>query len=108
MEKRLFLAIGLSIMVVWLWSSSAPKPQPGLEGLGLSQTTDIKEDTSIKNLSKILTPSKVSSTAPPVESEKIDKRIEVLESDELRVEFSNIGASISKAQQLKNTTPLSQ
>lgn len=96
MEKRLFLAIGLSIMVVWLWSAAAPKPQPVVDGLGLSQTYDTKEDTVIQEFSKASPSSPASPTAPLVESEKINKRIEILESDALRVEFSNIGASISK------------
>jgi len=96
MEKRLFLAIGLSIMVVWLWSTTTPTPQSSQEGLGLSQTYDIKEDTITQSISKVPPPSPVPSIAPLDEIEKIDKRIEALESGALRVEFSNIGASISK------------
>jgi len=84
-------------MVVWLWSTTTPTPQPGQEELGLSQISDIKEDTSIQRLSKASPSSPALPAAPSVENEKINKRIEVLESDALRVEFSNIGASINKA-----------
>jgi len=96
MEKRLFLAIGLSIMVVWLWSVSAPTPQNSQEEIGLSQTSEINKDTNIQSFSKAPPPSPDFPATPLVENEKINKRIETLESDALMVELSNIGASISK------------
>ena len=47
MEKRLFLAIGLSVLVVWLYSFNAPKPLDPSSQKKTSETIGIKEDTVI-------------------------------------------------------------
>jgi hypothetical protein len=45
MERRLFLAIGLSVLVVWLYSFNAPKRT--LSPQKSTQTIENKEDTII-------------------------------------------------------------
>jgi len=79
-------------MVVWLWSAATPKPQISQEDPGLSQIVETKSSTGVQD---ILSPTP-SLSQLPVQNSQISERIETLESDELLVEFSNIGASISK------------
>ena len=96
MEKRLFLAIGLSIMVVWLWSAAAPKPQIGQKDSGLSQIVETKSGAGVQDILSPAFPPSQLSTQSSVQNDQISERIEILESDELLVEFSNIGASINR------------
>lgn len=95
MEKRLFLAIGLSLMVVWLWSAISPKPKVSQKMPNMLQEIENNEDTNIQDNFNPPLPS-ISSDIVANGSEKITERIEILNTEKLIAEFSNIGASLNK------------
>ena len=96
MEKRLFLAIGLSILVVWLYSFSAPKPLDPSSLQETSETVDNKRNVEISKESKEAFSSTETLEAPPEQGQRIDETVEVLDSQRLEIEISNIGATIDK------------
>lgn len=96
MERRLFLAIGLSLMVVWLWSVISPKPKSVPEESETSQQLGNKEDTTSKKNFAPLSPSPTSSSEVNLNSEKSIEKLEIINSDKISAEFSNIGGSIRK------------
>jgi len=96
MEKRLFLAIALSLIIVWGWSAITPKPLMQKVETQFSETIGDKE---VIEENKKLSPSTLpisSSKSASVIDERISERIEVVESDKLKAEFSNIGALLIK------------
>ena len=88
MEKRLFLAVALSFMVLYLWSMILPKPTPPT----LVKNSQIIVDKEFTNKSiDILEP------PPPSESaQKLNEEIVALKSDKVEAEFSNIGGAIKR------------
>ena len=86
MEKRLFLAIGLSFVVVWLWSAVAPSPARLSKNSNITQHIEDKRDKEV--LKNVLAPSAA------LNQSKIQE-ISKLSSDKLTAEFSNIGGSLS-------------
>lgn len=88
-EKRLFLAIGLSLTVVWLWSTITPNPKLSQK---LSNNTQQTENNEVEY-------NKTSSILPEIIPNDVTKVIEetdTLTSEKLNIEFSNIGGSIKK------------
>ncbi|MCK5178688.1 MAG: membrane protein insertase YidC, partial [Candidatus Omnitrophica bacterium] len=96
MEKRLFLAIGLSILVVWLYSFNAPKPLDPSSLQETSETVDNKRNVEISKESKEAFSSTETLEAPPEQGQRIDETVEILDSQRLEIEISNIGATIDK------------
>jgi len=99
MERRLFLAIGLSLIVVWLWSAVAPKPQSRPEPLGILQHTENKEDIEEQENFRSPSPTPNFSTEPSTENKtnaKSVEKTETLGSEKLEAEFSSIGATLNK------------
>jgi len=90
MEKRLFLAIGFSVLVVWLWSGVSPKGSAPTSNSKMQQTFDNKELTS-NLMGENVTP-------PASKDEKISagesEILEIIESDQLEIAASNIGATL--------------
>lgn len=96
MEKRLFLAIGLSILVVWLYSFNAPKPLVPSSRQETSETVDNKRNAEISKESKEAFYSTETLEALPEQGQRIDETVEVLDSQRLEIEISNIGATLDK------------
>jgi len=96
MEKRLFTAIALSVLVVWLWSSIAPKPPMQLTPLESSQSIENGTEPAVSQYSESLPSPSTISPETFEESTEITEKIEVLNSEKLTVEISNIGGSLSK------------
>ena len=94
MEKRLFTAIALSLSVVWLWSLVAPRPKS-------TKAQGKHPQTATKN--KVVSFSAdAQGKIPEVFSDEkfeifdgINEKSEIIESEKLIVEFSNIGAAIT-------------
>ena len=96
MEKRLFLAIGLSVLVVWLYSFNAPKPLDPSSQKKTSETIGIKEDTVIsKEIEGDISSAGILEDLPE-QKQAINATIEVLDSQKLEIETSNIGATLDK------------
>jgi len=95
MEKRLFLAIGLSLMIVWLWSSIAPKPDINQKNLKIDQELKSDDTADSKKSEAFLPLANELSSEAENSTKAIKPRIEVLKSDKLTAEFSNIGASLN-------------
>ena len=92
MEKRLFLAIGLSFLVVWIWSVKNPK-QPFLS-LNKTETVDNKELKTDKNKSEGLLFSRKELLESREENIFENENISELDSDKIKIKVSNIGAGI--------------
>ncbi len=95
MERRLFLAIGLSLLVVWLWSAGTPKPQSAPLSKS-AESVDIKEHTPTQD--QALAPSILSQDMPEnsESKEQAVEQTESLESDKLSISVSNIGGALKK------------
>ena len=95
MEKRLFLAIGLSFLVVWLWSAGAPKnpplslPPESTEAAGMRQDTKAGRQGALPSISG-------NQTENLARNEKVDEQVETLDSEKLNIEISNIGGALNK------------
>ena len=94
MEKRLFLAIGLSLIIVWLWSAVAPKQNPPQNIGDVVKNGEYNERANIKEGS-VPFPS-LSLEVSSETADKIIEKVEVLNGEKLIAEFSNIGASLNK------------
>ncbi|MBN1869824.1 MAG: membrane protein insertase YidC [Candidatus Omnitrophica bacterium] len=95
MERRLFLAIGLSMLVVWLYSINSPKTRPS----SLSEVTEPFANvdvTRIANKTKEQKSLTGLSGNQPDTVQKVMEEINVLESNKLSIETSNIGAALNK------------
>jgi YidC/Oxa1 family membrane protein insertase len=83
-EKRLFLAISLSLMVVWLWSAGTQAQKGAPPALRNMQHFENKENTGYifeeKNVKNKI-------------SDLVEKT-DILKSGKLNIEFSNIGGTI--------------
>ena len=96
MEKRLFLAIGLSLLVVWLWSAGSPKTPPSP---ALQENTEIFDSKQDETSAKQASPSSFVSEMAPEEDKKavaVDEQIIELDSEKLSVEVSNVGAALNR------------
>ncbi|MCK4882841.1 MAG: membrane protein insertase YidC, partial [Candidatus Omnitrophica bacterium] len=109
MERRLFLAIGLSVLIVWLYSFNAPKP---LTSPSIPQSSENIENKADTELSKGAERGSFSPEAPNASDgrdQRDDEKIEILDSQKLEVEISNIGATLEKVKikEYDTTLPLS-
>ncbi len=100
MERRLFLAIGLSLLIVWLWSAGTQKKQP-FSPLSppsdITEVSDIKQDTEDKQ--RITPPSFSNKTTEGLErNTTIDEQIETMGSEKLSIEVSNMGGALNKVE----------
>lgn len=91
MEKRLIIALILSVLVLYLWPGTIPSQRTTHGGLNISQHIDsnivvIKEELN----------STVSLESTQSEPVKFSEEIKRLESDKIIAEFSNIGGSIKR------------
>lgn len=90
MEKRLFLAIFLSLLVAWTFQSTFnPRPKPGEERL--------PQDIAAQDLKRSSADVKVSGTvslAAPEKEAAFTEEISVLEDAGLRIELTNIGGVV--------------
>ncbi len=94
MEKRLFLAIGLSLLVVWLWSVGNPQKPTTTNMSEVSVAEDVTGDIQENQASfPLLGAEKSSLERVAVESAE---ETTALDSDKLTIEVSNLGAGISK------------
>jgi YidC/Oxa1 family membrane protein insertase len=94
MERRLFLAIGLSVLVVWLYSFNAPKPLPST--VKTSQTIADKEDTIVlKEIEDKISSAEILEKIP-VQEKVASEELEILDSQNLEIGISNVGATLDK------------
>ena len=96
MERRLFLAIGLSVLVVWLYSFTAPKPLTSSSLPESSESIENKADTELSKGSRRESFSLETPSAPAGLDQRSDEKIEILDSQKLEIEISNIGATLDK------------
>jgi YidC/Oxa1 family membrane protein insertase len=91
MEKRLIIALVLSIIVLYLWPGMIPSQRAERDSLNMSQHygNNMVETTEERN-------SNVSLESAESKSMKFSEEIKRLESDKIIVEFSNIGGSIKR------------
>lgn len=95
MERRLFLAIGLSILIVWLYSFKAPKPLPPFSSPGESQSIENKGDIDISRQIPETIPSPESPETQVRSEQAVVETVEEIDSDKLKIKISNIGASLN-------------
>jgi YidC/Oxa1 family membrane protein insertase len=87
MEKRIFLAISLSLIVVWFWSAMVPSSSVVSKKMISSQPIENKENFDIQKILK---------DQPHVPVDEIkNEEVITLSSDKLKAEFSNIGGSLN-------------
>ena len=109
MERRLFLAIGLSVLVVWLYSFKAPKPLTSSSLPKSSESIENKADTELSKGSRRESFSLETPSAPVGLDQRSDEKIEILDSQKLEIEISNIGATLDnvKIKEYDTSLPLS-
>lgn len=99
MEKRLFLAVALSFLVIVAWSTIFPSQPTRKNPLNESQIFENKELISSQparqenHLSKSIAENPIEIADSPINDESA---VEVVESENLYVEIDTIGATISK------------
>ncbi|MDP8211916.1 MAG: YidC/Oxa1 family insertase periplasmic-domain containing protein [Candidatus Zapsychrus exili] len=93
MEKRLFLAIILSVAILYVWSAMNPRQQVIQPQTNVSQVVGVQEDIALAPSPFVNSqePVKVQSSIAPVV-----EKIYILEASKLLVEFSNIGGKPTK------------
>jgi len=89
MEKRFFLAIFLSFMVLFIWTAIMPKPIVVKDVNKASEVIENKQDIENK---KDVSSAKEFIPSPSDFSEKI----EILKNNKITVDFSNLGGNINK------------
>ena len=93
MDKRFLLAIILSFMVLYAWAGLNQSQQRQKEPDQFPQLTDNKEDIIISSQPLFALPSKEKPIEVKTEIKVIEK-IVTLESEKLRVDFTNLGGNI--------------
>lgn len=104
MERRLFLAIGLSMLVVWLYSFKAPKPQTA----PLSKNSQIVDNKEVKEVSQAYVKEDVARKVQSAGDLAVAESIEVLDSERLEIGVSNVGGTVDhiKIKKYDTTLPL--
>ncbi|MFH1655173.1 MAG: membrane protein insertase YidC [Candidatus Omnitrophota bacterium] len=91
MEKRVFLAIALSLLILLAWQSFAVKTQP----IEQQEVTQIAQSQS-QSTETAITPSSQQATPPASLPQQFDENLVVKETEEFILTFSNIGGRIKQ------------
>lgn len=91
MEKRLLLALALSILILYLWPGASLSPRGTHDNLAIPQHVD--DNRVVSSISVVDSPA---SETIGSDSENFSEEIKRIESDKIVVEFSNVGGAIKR------------